>query len=200
MSQATFEEVVRAWLLDYDGRIPTDKRERMKALLVLLANLATYGYGKEELNSGKKEKIVRVCVNPNHHNKKKRNIWITMVVSDLEGAILIRYGTVKIDRNLVTAEELAKLDGMAKRTEETKALKTPDRDDTDDSNDSEEDTFSLEGEALDIEGAIREAVSNPKPVPVESIELTDEMLKDIDAPSILWDEDFSKRLGIDSDE
>ena len=52
MSQASFEEVVRAWLLDYDGRLPSNARERKEAFLVLLANLANYGYGKEELNTG----------------------------------------------------------------------------------------------------------------------------------------------------
>jgi hypothetical protein len=195
MSQATFEEVVRAWLLDYDGRLPSERRERKEAFLVLLGNLATYGYGKDEINSGKKEKIVRSCVNPNHNNKKKLRNWISMVVNDLEDAILIYYGNIKINRDVITPEMSAKLDGLAKRAEETKALRTEDTEDA-----SEEDSFSLEGQALDIEGAVREAVSNPKPIPVESIELTDEMLKDIDAPEILWDEDFSKRLGLDSDE
>ena len=89
MSQASFEEVVRAWLLDYDGRLPNSNRERKEAFLVLLVNLANYGYGKEELNTGKKEKIVRSCVNPNHHNKKKLRVWISIVVNDLEDAILI---------------------------------------------------------------------------------------------------------------
>lgn len=190
MSQATFEEVIRAWLLDYDGRLPSERRERKEAFLVLLANLATYGYVKEELNSGKKEKIVRACVNPNHHNKKKLRTWISMVVNDLEDAILIYYGNIKINRDVITPEMSAKLDGLDKRAEETKALRTADNDEENE----EEYTFSLEGQALDITGAVRDAVSNPRPTPVETFEIKDDMFDDSEGPEVVWDTEFMKKL------
>lgn len=197
MSQATFEEVVRAWLLDYDGRLPSSNRERKEAFLVLLANLATYGYGKEELNTGKKEKIVRSCVNPNHHNKKKLRTWISIVVSDLEDAILIYYGNIKINRDVITPEMSAKLDGLEKRAEETKALRTSDNSGNEA---DEEDAFSLENHVpLDIEGVVKDAVANPKPMPKETFEITDEMLDQMDAPEILIDEDFMKKLESDNE-
>ena len=195
MLQASFEEVVRAWLLDYDGRLPSNNRERREALLILLANLANYGYGKDELNTGKKEKIVRSCVNPNHHNKKKLRTWISIVVNDLEDAIQIYYGSVKINRDVITPEMSAKLDGLDKRAEETKALRTEDNDDSDEEGDS----FSLEGRPLDIEGAVKDAIANPKPIVKETFEITDEMLKDMDAPEILIDEDFMKKLESDDE-
>ncbi len=191
MSQATFEEVVRAWLLDYDGRLPNSNRERKEAFLVLLANLANYGYGKEELNTGKKEKIVRSCVNPNHHNKKKLRVWISIVVSDLEDAILIYYGNIKINRDVITPEMSAKLDGLEKKAEETRALKT---EDTEDLEDEGEQPLDLEGQVLDIEGAVKDAVANPTPAPKETFEITDEMLDQMEAPDILIDEDFFKKL------
>ena len=191
MSQASFEEVVRAWLLDYDGRLPNSNRERKEAFLVLLANLANYGYGKEELNTGKKEKIVRSCVNPNHHNKKKLRVWISIVVNDLEDAILIYYGNIKINRDVITPEMSAKLDGLEKKAEETRALKT---EDTEDSEDEGEQPLDLEGQALDIEGAVKDAVANPMPAPKETFEITDEMLDQMEAPEILIDEDFFKKL------
>lgn len=190
MLQATFEEVIRAWLLDYDGRLPSERRERKEAFLVLLANLSTYGYAKEELNSGKKEKIVRTCVNPNHHNKKKLRTWISMVVNDLEDAILIYYGNIKINRDVITPEMSAKLDGLDKRAEETKALRTADNGEENE----EEDTFSLEGQALDITGAVRDAVSNPRPAPVETFEIKDDMFDDSEGPEVVWDTEFMKKL------
>lgn len=190
MSQASFEEVV-AWLLDYDGRLPNSNRERKEAFLVLLANLANYGYGKEELNTGKKEKIVRSCVNPNHHNKKKLRVWISIVVNDLEDAILIYYGNIKINRDVITPEMSAKLDGLEKKAEETRALKT---EDTEDSEDEGEQPLDIEGQALDIEGAVKDAVANPMPAPKETFEITDEMLEQMEAPDILIDEDFFKKL------
>ena len=191
MPQASFEEVVRAWLLDYDGRLPNSNRERKEAFLVLLVNLANYGYGKEELNTGKKEKIVRSCVNPNHHNKKKLRVWISIVVNDLEDAILIYYGNIKINRDVITPEMSAKLDGLEKKAEETRALKT---EDTEDSEDEGEQPLDLEGQALDIEGAVKDAVANPMPAPKETFEITDEMLDQMEAPEILIDEDFFKKL------
>ena len=178
-------------------RLPNSNRERKEAFLVLLVNLANYGYGKEELNTGKKEKIVRSCVNPNHHNKKKLRIWISIVVNDLEDAILIYYGNIKINRDVITPEMSAKLDGLEKKAEETRALKT---EDTEDSEDEGEQPLDIEGQALDIEGAVKDAVANPMPAPVKTFEITDEMLKDIDEPNIVWDEEFSKRLGLDDDD
>lgn len=192
MSQATFEEVVRAWLLDYDGRLPSSNRERKEAFLVLLANLATYGYGKEELNTGKKEKIVRSCVNPNHHNKKKLRTWISIVVSDLEDAILIYYGNIKINRDVITPEMSAKLDGLEKRAEETKALRTSDNSGNEA---DEEDTFSLENHVpLDIEGVVKDAIANPTKPKQETFEITDDLLSDTEGPQVVWDTDFMKKL------
>ena len=52
---ATFEEIVRAWLLSYDDRLPNDKKSRREAFIVLLANLADHGHSKEELSNSKKE-------------------------------------------------------------------------------------------------------------------------------------------------
>lgn len=191
MSQASFEEVVRAWILDYDGRLPSERRERKEAFLVLLGNLEIYGYGKEELSTSKKEKIVRSCVNPNHNNKKKLKTWIFMVVDDLEDAILIRYGNIKINRDVITPEMTAKLDGLEKRAEETKALRTEDNGDSDSDSDK---PLDLEEQSLDIEGAVKDAINNPTADPEETFEITDSMFGESEGPQVEWDNDFMKKL------
>jgi hypothetical protein len=56
----------------------------------------------------------------------------------------------------------------------------------------------LEGEPLNLDEVVKDVVNNPEPV--KTFEITDEMLEDIDEPRIVWDEDFSKRLGLDDDE
>lgn len=196
MAEATFEEIVRAWLLDYDKRLPSNNRERQEAFLVLLSNLKDYGYGKEELNTSKKEKIVRACVNPNHRNKVKLRKWISLVVNDLEDAILIYYGSIKINRNVITPEMSSKLNELEKRAEETKALKT--EDDEEEVSENEQPLDLNTSIPLDIEGAVKSAVANP--IPQNTFEITDDMLSDIDEPKIVWDEEFSKRLGLDDDE
>lgn len=189
--QASFEEVVRAWILDYDGRLPSERRERKEAFLVLLANLSTYGYGKEELNTGRKEKIIRSCVNPNHNNKKKLRTWISMVVNDLEDAILICYGNVKINRDVITPEMAAKLDGLEKRAEETKALRTADNGDSDDSD-----------KPLDLEDkTVIDNFGNTVPLKSTLIDpkvrvTTDEELEQMNGPEVVWDTDLIEELGI----
>jgi hypothetical protein len=190
MSQPSFEEIVRAWTLEYDERLPSDRKERREAFIVLLGNLKDHGYGKEELNNSRKEKIVRSCVNPNHHNKKKLRTWISMVVNDLDAAVLIFFGTVKIRRDVVTAEMQAKLESMERRAEETKALKSPDVDQEDDGSNPDK-PLDLENEALDIESSVKDAIENPKK---ETFEITEEMLESMDSPEIVWDEDFMKKL------
>jgi hypothetical protein len=102
MSQVSFDEILKAWTLEYDERLPSDRRARREAFIILFGNLQDHGFGKEELNTSKKEKIVRSCVNPNHKDKKRLRNWISMVLNDLESAILIYYGTVKIRKDVVT--------------------------------------------------------------------------------------------------
>jgi hypothetical protein len=190
MSQPSFEEIVRAWTLEYDERLPSDRKERREAFIVLLGNLKDHGYGKEELNNSRKEKIVRSCVNPNHHNKKKLRTWISMVVNDLDAAVLIFFGTVKIRRDVVTPEMQAKLESMEKRAEETKALKSPDTDQEDDGSDPDK-PLDLEGEALDM------TLDKAKPkTDVEVVQVTDDMLQQMSGPEGNWDEDLIKELGI----
>jgi hypothetical protein len=190
MTQPTFEEIVRAWTLEYDERLPSDRKERIKAFIVLLGNLQDHGFGKEELNNSKKEKIVRSCVNPNHHNKQKLKKWISLVVNDLDGAMIVYFGTVKIRMDVVTPEMEAQLEGLAKRAEETRALRTPDQDQAEEAVDPDK-PLDLENEALDIESSVKDAIENPKK---ETFEITEEMLESMDSPEIVWDEDFMKKL------
>ena len=191
MFQASFEEVVRAWLLDYDSRVPSKSRERKEAFVILLGNLQNYGYNKDSLTKDKKEKIVRSCVNPNHYSKQKLRTWISMVVDDLENAILIYYGSIKINRDVITPEMAAKLDGLEKKAEESRALRLANKKEYDDVKDDLE-------EPLNIESAVRDAIANPT-IKQGSVEITEEMLDEMDGPNVVWDEDFAKRLGLDDE-
>jgi hypothetical protein len=187
---ATFEEVVRAWALDYDDRIPSDRRERREAFIVLLGNLADHGFKKEELTTSKKEKIVKSCVNPNHRDKKKLKSWIEMVVNDLESAVLIYYGTVKIRRDIITPEMESKLLSLEKRAEESRALRSvaivPDEQIT-----SSYENFNVDGAVRD---AFKEAIEYPMAVKEEIFEITDDLLGDVEGPKVEWDVDFMKKL------
>lgn len=200
MSAPTFEEIVKAWVLEYDERLPNDRKERREAFIVLLGNLHDHGYGKEELNITKKEKVVRSCINPNHKNKQKLKRWISMVVNDLDTAILIYYGTVKIRRDVVTAEMSAKLESVEKKAEEAHAMRKPDSAEDEAADDEAVDDnkpLDMNNEIpLNIENIVKEVVNNPTTIQ-ETFEITDEMLKDINEPIVTWDEDFSKRLGVE---
>jgi hypothetical protein len=186
---ATFEEVVRAWLLYYDDRLPSDRRARREAFIILLGNLADHSYSKEDITLSKKEKIIKYCVNPNHKNKSKLKKWVSIIVNDLEAAILIYYPVVKIRDDVMTPEMDAKLENMDRRAEESKKLKTSD----DDIEDNVPEEFSIEdSRPLDI----RDALKNPGKEE-ETFEITDDMLGDIEGPEVVYDKDFMKRFGLE---
>jgi hypothetical protein len=195
-TEVGFEEILRAWLLDYNGRVPSKPMERTRAFIVLLRNLGKYNYGKQDLNKAKKEKIIRSCVNPNHYSKSKLRTWIDMALNDLENAIQIHYGSIKIDHT-ITPEEEAKLSGIESKALETRSLKTPDKEEGEEIDNNK--PLDLDGPPLDLDSQIRDAVENPSIIPRKTFEITDEMLNDIDEPQINWDEDFNKRLGLDDD-
>lgn len=187
MANPTFEEILRAWMLEYDDRLPSESRERKEAFLILLGNLKDHGYGKEELTAARKEKIIKSCVNPNHRNKNKLRVWVSMVVKDLEGAVLIHYGTVKIRKDVITPEMSAKLDGIQAREKESKANKNSDSsEDVEDK--GETDLLDMEDPSLDI---ATKTGSDSK-----VIETTDEMLEKMSGPEAVWDEDLINELGI----
>jgi len=189
MSQPTFEEILKAWVLHYDERLPSDRKERREAFIILFGNLQDHGFGKEELNTGKKEKIVRSCVNPNHRDKKRLKNWISMVLNDLESAILIYYGTVKIRTDVVTAEMTAKLEGMEVKAAEHKAMKKGDNGESQDN--GQEDAFTLEETPLNLEQQKTNTPTDPKVVVT-----TDEELEQMNGPEADWDSDLIKELGI----
>jgi len=202
MDHPTFEEIVRAWALDYDDRVPSEGRERREAFIVLLGNLADHGFLKESVDSSKKEKIVRSCVNPNHRDKKKLKSWISMVVNDLEAAMLVYYGTVKIRRDVLTQEMSNKLDGMAKKAEETRALRTPDSEE-DSEEDNVEEPFNLDGIPLDISSSAIPLDFSEKPKTKSDpkvVEMTDEEFDEIDGPEPIWDTELMEKLGVKLDE
>ncbi len=198
MSSPTFEEIVKAWVLEYDERLPNDRRERREAFIVLLGNLRDHGFGKEEFNTSRKEKIVRSCVNPNHKDKNRLKRWVSMVVNDLDSAISIYYGTVKIRRDVVTPEMSAKLDSMELKAAEVKARgkRSDQGEDSDDSYDYDKPLDIEHSDPLDIENTVKEAVANPKQ---ESFEITDDMFSESDGPEIVWDEDFTKKMESDNE-
>lgn len=180
--QPTFEEIVRAWLLEYDDRLPMDCRARQEAFVELLGNLKEHGYDKETLNNSKKEKIIKGSVNQNYRHKNKLKIWIEMAVKDLEAAILVFYKTVTIKKGYVTPEIAAKLDNLQTKAAETKTLNN--------SEDSPDNEFSIEDNSkLDI------PISAPKN-DGDIIQATNEMLDQMEGPNALWDEDLIKELGI----
>jgi len=191
-ANVSFEEVVRAWLLEYDDRLPNDKKDRIEAFIVLLGNLAEYGFKKEDITNTRKEKIVRSCVNPNHH-KSKLKIWVSMVVQAFEAAVLIYYGTVKIKKDVVTPEMAAKIDSIGQKAEEGRELRSPSA--SHDDNHDPDAPLNLEGDPIDIDIAVRQAVRNPGDAP--EFEITDAMLDGMDGPEIVWDADFNKKLGIE---
>jgi hypothetical protein len=180
----TFEEIVRAWLLEYDDRLPMDRRERQEAFVELLGNLKDYGYGKEELSNSKKEKIIKSSVNPNYRHKNKLKIWIDMAVKDLEAAILVFYKNVPIKKGYVTPEIAAKLDNLQNKAAESKALASNSSEDAPDENFSIEDNTKLD------------MPTPPSKNDGGVIETTDEMLDQMDGPEAVWDNDLIKELGI----
>lgn len=185
---ATFDEIVRAWLLHYDDRLPSDRKSRREAFIILLGNLADHGFGKEDLNVSKKDKIIRSCVNLNHKNKSKLKKWISITVNDLEAAIIIYYPTITIRNDVVTSEMEAKLEGMEQKAEESKKLRTEDSDDEDDS--------GFENES--IESILGESEEKPKKTTKEkTFKITDEILGEDDGPEVIYDKDFMKRLGLE---
>jgi hypothetical protein len=187
--QPTFEEIVRAWLLHYDDRLPSDRRERREAFIVLLGNLQDHGYSKEEITSSRREKIIRSCVNP-FHNKQKLKKWVSLLVNDLEAAVLIFYPTIKIRDDVVTSDMIAKLDSMTQRAEESRALRTVSN--GEEGSDSEFNLLELSNsDKLDIPEAIK---NEPK---VKDFAITDDMLDEMEAPEVIWDEDFYKKMGLE---
>lgn len=187
----TFEEIVRAWVLYYDDRLPSDRKERREAFITLLGNLADHGYDKQELTNNKKEKIIKFCLNPNYRDKKKLRSWFNLLVNDLEAAILIFYPIIKIRDNVVTPEMQTKLENMERKAEETKALKT-----NTPSNDSEETELTID--------EVRDTLDDPeltvsKPSKIRDFEITDDMLSDIEGPEIIYDPNFYKDLGIENE-
>lgn len=188
MSTPTFEEIVRAWILFYDDRLPSDRKARREAFITLLGNLDDHGYTREEVSTtSKKEKIVRVCVNP-FHNKNKLKKWSSMVVNDLEAAILIYYPIVKIRDNVVTQEMQAKLESMDRKAEESRALR---KHDNDDSEDADGGPINLETDPIDIDIVVKEAMKSKQ----TEFDITDEFIKEHGLnQEVIWDEDFEKNL------
>lgn len=191
-STVSFEEIVAAWMLEYDDRFPNDKKERIEAFIVLLGNLEDHGFKKEDITNTRKEKVVRRCVNPNHH-KSKLKIWVSMVVQALDSAMLIYYGTVKIRKDVVTPEMIAKIDSIGQKAEESRELhqETPQEELTQDP----DAPLNLEADPIDIDLTVRQAVKNPTDQP--EFEITDDMLDRMDGPNIVWDVDFNKKLGLE---
>jgi len=183
-----FKDIIRSWLLHYDDRLPSDRKERRKAFIVLIGTLKEYGYGKEELDSSRKEKIIRFCVNPNYKNKSKLKKWTSVLVNDLEAAIIICYPTIKIKEDFLTDEMCSKLEEMERKAEASKLLRKPEEEE-----DSDQE-FSIEDNTpLDIGNDIKKADHSKQ----EEFEITDEMLEGVDEPEIAYDPDFMKKLGIE---
>jgi hypothetical protein len=189
--QPTFDEIVRAWTLHYDDRLPTDRKERREAFVNLLGNLKEHGFGRTELNTSKKERIIKFCVNPNHKNKSKLKKWVSILVNDLEAAILLYYPVIEIKTHFVTNDISSKLSELERKAEESKKLtNSSDKDDEDDS----EEGFSIEDNTpLDIKGAIE----NPVKPRQNEFDITDEMLDQMDGPEPVYDPDFMKKLGLE---
>lgn len=202
MANVSFEEVVRAWLLEYDDRVPNERADRKEAFAILLGNLAYHNFNKEDLTTSRKEKIVRSCVNPYHRDRNKLKKWTSMVVNDLEAAALIYYGTVDIDMDILPQSVKDKLAYIKNKEEEQKAQRpTKTHSESEESAvgdeggkplDLEETPLNLEEEALDVTPPTR---SDPK-----VIEATDEMLGGMEGPEPVWDEELMKELGVDFDE
>lgn len=197
-STPTFEEIVKAWVLEYDERLPNDRRERREAFIVLLGNLHDHGYGKEEFNTSRKEKIVRSCVNPNLKDKGRLKRWVSMVVNDLDSAVLIYYGTIKIRRDVITPEMSAKLESIELKAAEVRALRKPDSQE-EILDDSDKPLDIGDNATLDIYSVVKEAVNNPAPPTQEIFEITDDMFNESDGPEVVWDEDFMKKLESDNE-
>ncbi len=179
----TFEEVVRAWLLHYNDRLPNDRTARREAFIVLLGNLLDHGFGKEDLNISKKDKIIKSCVNLNHRNKSKLRKWVSITLNDLEAAILIFYPTIKIRENVVTPEMVFKLESMAQAAEESKKLKT-----------AEDETDSEDYKELDIQDLITGTRQEKQE---KILEITDDEFADDEGPEVVYDTEFMKRFGLE---
>lgn len=186
---ATFEEIARAWILEYNDRLPKDRSERLECFIVLLGNLADHGFGKEDLDTQRKTKIVALCVNPNHRDKKKLKNWVSMVVKDLEAALLIYYGTVKIRKNVATDEMKEKMSAIIETDEKSRALnKNQDSEHGESQSSEPEEEFKIEYE---------EALGQQPLKNEEELKITEEMFDKDEGPNIVWDEEFYKKLGVE---
>ncbi len=91
-ASSSFDDILESWISYYDRRVPSLGNSRKECFLVLLSTLASHGYKKEDLTSEKKQKIIRLSVNPNHPNRIKLRAWIKYSVMDLEDTISLYYG------------------------------------------------------------------------------------------------------------
>jgi len=185
----TFEEIVRAWILSYDDRLPSDRSERIEALITLLGNLKDHQFEKEDLTTNRRRLIVHACVNPNHH-KSKLKIWISMVLNALEAAIIIYYDTVKIRKDVVTPEMQAKIQAMAQKAEDTKKLRSSTDTPDDDNAKEDDDLLDIDQDLIEIDQAVKNAVDK-KP----EFEITDDFIKQHGLhQEVVWDDDFEKSM------
>lgn len=190
MTTPTFEEILRAWLLEYDDRVPSDRKERREAFIILLGNLSDHGFLKDDINNSRKEKIVKSCVNPYYSNRSKLKKWIDIVTSDFEAAFIVYYGTVKIRKDVITPEMALKLSEMEKKATETRALRTFD----DGKEENNGDISDLLNSPTSIDAMVKDSVNNPLKVSQETFPITPEMLDEMEGPEVIWDEDFIKKL------
>ena len=127
MSDISFEEVVRSWILHYDDRLPNKQKDRIEAFLILLGNLDDYGYKKDSLTNKKRELIFGYCLNENHKIPKKLATWRELVKRAFEGAVVTYYGDVPIrTEGIITTEIREKLDNIDNKYLELKETQEKD--------------------------------------------------------------------------
>jgi hypothetical protein len=61
MSQVSFEEILKAWTLEYDERLPSDRRARQEASLFSLAIFKITVLVRKNLIPAKKKKSFVLC-------------------------------------------------------------------------------------------------------------------------------------------
>lgn len=71
-----FDEIIYNWLGQFPkGQIPMVSEKRIESLIDLFKRFKANGYDRNFFGDAERAKIVMLCLNPNHPDKKKLRQW-----------------------------------------------------------------------------------------------------------------------------
>lgn len=189
MEQPSFKEILESWLIHIGHRMPREKTERLEAFVLLIGNLNKHGYTKETLTRQRILEITERLVNPNHPNKSKLKAWMRIIAEDWNQAFYTYYKPVEMDENVITDKMREDFRRFSEKEKASRLLKTPGSQIPDDGSKTQEGSIEkLYDEATKSATVSEEADAYP--------EIDQKTLDEMQAPDVIWDEDFLKNLGI----